>query len=1289
MVHLRLKRRNIIDITVTTALVAAVVGVAILGLLRGHNVDAAESCPCTIFGGSAPTFNNYNDNDTQSLGTRFRPDEDGLVVGVRFYKSAPMTATHKGSLWGPTGNQLATGTFQNESATGWQTLIFDTPVNVTAGTTYTASYSMFGAYIATGSYFTTTPTDTGVLTTLATNQSDDIGWTGNGVYAAGDNVYPTNSYNGSNYWADAVFVRQGEVVAPTVDSTTPSANATGVSISQPVIAQFNTALNESYINNTTVKLEDTQGNPISSSIAFDQNTNKLTLTPNAPLELGATYTATILGGPSGIHSLTGQMLAQDVTWQFTTTQTTPCPCSIFDSGAVDNPAYTASDSPITLGVDIKADENGFINGLRFYKPITSTVNSHNIAIYSGLGSPIAYGTTVGETGSGWQTALFSSPVAIIANQTYRIAYTASDGQFTYSGNVTSDRGDFPIHILHNASYFTHATNSLPNSLADPGYFYWVDPVFTETSQYTPSFDILSAQPSNNSYGVSTTNPLTLTPTQAIDAATAVGAITLKTAAGTNVAGSTSIESTTGDLVFTPSSQLASSTAYTLTIASSLKDVFGTNFDGDGYSLSFTTGIAANTTLNDGKGGPILVVTSSTNKFSAYTAEILRSEGINYFTVADINALDSGLLASYKYVLLGSASLNSGQVQALTDWVSAGGSLIAFKPDLQLAPLLGITDGGSIISDGYIKVDTTNAPGKGIVSDTIQYHTAADRYGLAGASSVAALYSDASTATLNPAVTLHNVGNGHAAAFAYDLPKSIVALHQGNPAWANNDPSLIGNDAFRPDSLFHKTGQTDWLNVSKASIPQADEQQRLLVNILNSMSASNGPMPHYWYLPHGYKAALVMTSDDHGTSNGTSNFLSQVSLQSTPGCSVRDWTCPRAGSLIYTGGGLSTTNATSFEKNKFPLGVHVQTNCQTPTIPNLTSAFQTQISAFTSTYPSVSPQQFGRIHCYIWEGFAEVPKIDEQFGIRYTMEYEWFPQSWTGSNTGAITGSYQAMRFADTDGAMIDVYNAPTDLDYENDPSNTTINADLAGATGPQGYYGIFGTHYDFTNTYQNLLLASAMQYDVPIISAEQARIWKDAQSNSTFDILSSSSYQVKFKPQVAEGGEGAVAVLPLTSSNGALISLKADGATVSYTNTTIKGVDYAVFDAKPGTYVATYGTEPATPSNSSGESNNIGNSNPLESSASSTKYASIFSGDSSNSASTDTSTLDTPITSQSTGNDKTNTEMTASEQNSMAKKVKNAELPPAVIIGVSAIGAIVVVGASWWSISAIRRHNSL
>ena len=121
---------------------------------------------------------------------------------------------------------------------------------------------------------------------------------------------------------------------------------------------------------------------------------------------------------------------------------------------------------------------------------------------------------------------------------------------------------------------------------------------------------------------------------------------------------------------------------------------------------------------------------------------------------------------------------------LSDWVNAGGNLIAMRPDSQLASLLGLTSAGSTLSEAYLLVNTAAAPGQGIVNQTIQFHGTADRYTLNGATAIATLYSNATTATTNPAVTIRSVGSsgGQAAAFTYDLAKSIVYTRQGNPAW---------------------------------------------------------------------------------------------------------------------------------------------------------------------------------------------------------------------------------------------------------------------------------------------------------------------------------------------------------------------------------------------------------------------------------------------------------------------------------------------------------------------------
>ena len=54
-----------------------------------------------------------------------------------------------------------------------------------------------------------------------------------------------------------------------------------------------------------------------------------------------------------------------------------------------------------------------------------------------------------------------------------------------------------------------------------------------------------------------------------------------------------------------------------------------------------------------------------------------------------------------------------------------------------------------------------APGQGLVDQTIQFHGAADLYTLNGATAIATLYSNATTATTNPAVTLRSVGSAAA------------------------------------------------------------------------------------------------------------------------------------------------------------------------------------------------------------------------------------------------------------------------------------------------------------------------------------------------------------------------------------------------------------------------------------------------------------------------------------------------------------------------------------------------
>src|SRR5690606_29570581 len=80
--------------------------------------------------------------------------------------------------------------------------------------------------------------------------------------------------------------------------------------------------------------------------------------------------------------------------------------------------------------------------------------------------------------------------------------------------------------------------------------------------------------------------------------------------------------------------------------------------------------------SQGPGGPILVVHSPTSPFANFYAEILRNEGFNEFAVATLSSVSATTLQSYDVVLLAQTTLTSAQVTMFSNWVNAGGNLVA-------------------------------------------------------------------------------------------------------------------------------------------------------------------------------------------------------------------------------------------------------------------------------------------------------------------------------------------------------------------------------------------------------------------------------------------------------------------------------------------------------------------------------------------------------------------------------------------------------------------------------------
>jgi hypothetical protein len=426
-------------------------------------------CPCTIFGQATPGSSDTNDPSGVELGVKFTTSANAVVTGVRFYKSAPNTGTHTGSLWLSTGQRLAFGTFTNETATGWQTLTFSPGVQVQAGKTYIASYrTPTGHYAADGGYFLSKGAGRGVVTAPSS-----IAANGQGVYQYGGG-FPNSSYNDTNYWVDVTVVTEGaDVTPPSVTTRVPVANATGVSPGTGVTATFSKPVNAESVS---MSVTANGGGAVAGTTRVAPDGTSVSFAPNVDLAGSTTYTVSV-----SATDLQGNAMPSPHTWSFTTGVAGACPCTLFR--AVDTPAVTANDSPVELGMRITPSVNGSITAVRFYKTANDP-GTHTGSLWSPTGQRLATGTFTNETPSGWQTLTFSSPIAVTADTTYVVSFYTSAGRYGYTTQYfTANKTKGPLTApattatAPNGVYRYGGGGTMPSDNGG-GTNYWVDAVFT-------------------------------------------------------------------------------------------------------------------------------------------------------------------------------------------------------------------------------------------------------------------------------------------------------------------------------------------------------------------------------------------------------------------------------------------------------------------------------------------------------------------------------------------------------------------------------------------------------------------------------------------------------------------------------------------------------------------------------------------------------------------------------------------------------------------------------------------
>jgi len=397
--------------------------------------------------------------------------------------------------------------------------------------------------------------------------------------------------------------------------------------------------------------------------------------------------------------------------------------------------------------------------------------------------------------------------------------------------------------------------------------------------------------------------------------------------------------------------------------------------------------------------------NSSAGLSDYLAEILRTWGLGFVQrceAAKIDALDPVQAP----VLIAPAYL-AGYALALATYAQRGGTVIVIQPDEELARSAGLTLVGELAMPRRLRLSSFLPGGFGgeappIVGIALAYQ--ADD----SVRTRAYLFAPDQYEGETPGITMTARGQGRIICLAFDLPRCVLLLRQGDPALAEQIPP--GSGCWRPSSMAARTGLHDagW-------IPYADLLARLLVELV--VANSDWPMPLLDQLPHGAPGLALYSGDED---------IAPIKAVEEE----FDWLTANGARMdLYMIPNLTNSTPQDVERYRRHHDVSPHPNLRDldgrPMAERL-AELERQIRLFKETFGGRALTV--RNHCTAWCGYMEHVEVLERNGVR--MDCSYFSGSYKIKRDAAPYngfGSAIPMRFCRPDGRLLDVFQQHTHL----------------------------------------------------------------------------------------------------------------------------------------------------------------------------------------------------------------------------------------------------------------------